>query len=117
MAMGKAKSWGEGEMVTCMFWESEMRSLKPGHETSSFIRKGADQDCFDLMRPQLNALSRRAFLARAALAGGGICCGGAISAKDQEKEAAHANKALIAMTLDLEMARNFPRWEDTHWDY
>lgn len=26
-------------------------------------------------------------------------------------------KALIAITLDLEMARNFPRWEDTHWDY
>lgn len=21
------------------------------------------------------------------------------------------------MTLDLEMSRNFPRWEDTHWDY
>ncbi|HSU56297.1 MAG TPA: chitin deacetylase, partial [Candidatus Dormibacteraeota bacterium] len=26
-------------------------------------------------------------------------------------------KALIAITLDLEMARNFPHWEDTHWDY
>lgn len=25
--------------------------------------------------------------------------------------------ARIAITLDLEMARNFPRWEDTHWDY
>ena len=25
--------------------------------------------------------------------------------------------APIAITLDLEMARNFPRWEDTHWDY
>jgi peptidoglycan/xylan/chitin deacetylase (PgdA/CDA1 family) len=25
--------------------------------------------------------------------------------------------ALIAITLDLEMARNFPKWEDTHWDY
>lgn len=29
----------------------------------------------------------------------------------------HSEKALIAITLDLEMARNFPRWEDTHWDY
>ena len=28
-----------------------------------------------------------------------------------------AEKALIAITLDLEMARNFPRWESTHWDY
>jgi peptidoglycan/xylan/chitin deacetylase (PgdA/CDA1 family) len=26
-------------------------------------------------------------------------------------------KALIAITLDLEMARNFPTWETTHWDY
>lgn len=27
------------------------------------------------------------------------------------------DKAQIAITLDLEMARNFPRWDDTHWDY
>jgi hypothetical protein len=27
------------------------------------------------------------------------------------------DKAQIAITLDLEMARNFPQWEDTHWDY
>ncbi|MBX3420772.1 MAG: polysaccharide deacetylase family protein [Pirellulaceae bacterium] len=26
-------------------------------------------------------------------------------------------KARIAITLDLEMARNFPTWEDKHWDY
>lgn len=26
-------------------------------------------------------------------------------------------QASIAITLDLEMARNFPRWEDAHWDY
>jgi hypothetical protein len=25
--------------------------------------------------------------------------------------------ARIAITLDLEMARNFPTWESTHWDY
>ena len=28
-----------------------------------------------------------------------------------------ANPALIAVTLDLEMSRNFPTWDDTHWDY
>ena len=28
-----------------------------------------------------------------------------------------SQKALIAITLDLEMARNFPKWDDTHWDY
>ena len=26
-------------------------------------------------------------------------------------------KAQIAITLDLEMSRNFPEWQDTHWDY
>ncbi len=26
-------------------------------------------------------------------------------------------KAQIAITLDLEMCRNFPRWEDKHWDF
>ena len=26
-------------------------------------------------------------------------------------------KARIAITLDLEMSRNFPTWESTHWDY
>src|SRR5262245_1528530 len=30
---------------------------------------------------------------------------------------APAQKALIAITLDLEMSRNFPMWEQTHWDY
>lgn len=25
--------------------------------------------------------------------------------------------AQLAITLDLEMSRNFPSWEDTHWDY
>jgi hypothetical protein len=30
---------------------------------------------------------------------------------------AQAGKALIAITLDLEMSRNFPTWDQTHWDY
>lgn len=36
------------------------------------------------------------------------------SATSAENE---SKKALIAITLDLEMSRNFPHWEDTHWDY
>jgi peptidoglycan/xylan/chitin deacetylase (PgdA/CDA1 family) len=28
-----------------------------------------------------------------------------------------AKKALIAITLDLEMSRNFPTWDQTRWDY
>jgi hypothetical protein len=31
--------------------------------------------------------------------------------------AANPGKALIAISLDLEMSRNFPTWETTHWDY
>ena len=31
--------------------------------------------------------------------------------------AAPQKKASIAITLDLEMSRNFPTWETTHWDY
>jgi hypothetical protein len=27
------------------------------------------------------------------------------------------NQTRISITLDLEMSRNFPAWEDTHWDY
>jgi len=27
------------------------------------------------------------------------------------------DKALIAITLDLEMAKNFPTWDQTHWNY
>src|SRR5262245_1966146 len=30
---------------------------------------------------------------------------------------AEKKRALIAVTLDLEMSRNFPTWEQTHWDY
>lgn len=33
------------------------------------------------------------------------------------REAAPRRKAQIAVTLDLEMSRNFPRWDDLHWDY
>jgi hypothetical protein len=30
---------------------------------------------------------------------------------------APSEKALVAITLDLEMSRNFPTWDQTHWDY
>lgn len=52
-------------------------------------------------------LSRRAFLA------GSIAAGmGGLFASQVER-----NQALIAVSLDLEMSRNFPTWETTHWDY
>jgi hypothetical protein len=56
--------------------------------------------------------TRRAFCATAVAAGAGLIFGPRFSAAD-----ANADKALVAITLDLEMSRNFPAWEDTHWDY
>src|SRR5436305_9259346 len=52
-------------------------------------------------------LGRRTFLATAAsVAAAGV--GGA---------AVRGEKAQVAITLDLEMSRNFPTWETTHWDF
>jgi peptidoglycan/xylan/chitin deacetylase (PgdA/CDA1 family) len=60
------------------------------------------------MRREGEAVTRREFLGATTV---GLAASNA-SAADP-----HAGKALIAITLDLEMSRNFPRWEDTHWDY
>jgi hypothetical protein len=35
----------------------------------------------------------------------------------RKAQAQPAKKAQIAITLDLEMSRNFPQWDDTHWDF
>src|SRR5215212_2673418 len=56
-------------------------------------------------------LNRREFISATAGAAAGLALGRLASAKPQ------AAKASIAITLDLEMARNFPTWETTHWDY
>jgi hypothetical protein len=52
-------------------------------------------------------LTRRGFLAGTVAAGMG-----ALFASQAERD-----QALIAISLDLEMSRNFPTWETTHWDY
>src|SRR5690349_3292695 len=67
------------------------------------------------LRQDFSSLTRRQFLKTAALATGGIASGGQIFAQAEKKTA--EKKAQIAITLDLEMARNFPKWEDEHWDY
>jgi hypothetical protein len=55
-------------------------------------------------------MDRRGFLAAAGATLGGVAL--------QRSDADEANSpALVAITLDLEMARNFPRWEETGWDY
>jgi hypothetical protein len=57
--------------------------------------------------------TRRGFLA-GSMAAGMSLCGARSRTTDKHAE---ADKALVAITLDLEMSRNFPKWEDTHWDY
>lgn len=60
-------------------------------------------------------LPRRDWLAAAA----GMCLGGIAATRNLHAAppASAKKKAQIAITLDLEMSRNFPRWEDTHWDF
>jgi peptidoglycan/xylan/chitin deacetylase (PgdA/CDA1 family) len=54
--------------------------------------------------------TRRSFLATSLAGTAGLLAGRGLAAEDTDK-------ALIAITLDLEMSRNFPTWETTHWDY
>ncbi len=61
----------------------------------------------------MDLLTRRRFLAGSVAAGMGAFLGKApVFATHAE-----ADKALVAITLDLEMSRNFPTWETTHWDF
>jgi hypothetical protein len=53
--------------------------------------------------------SRRRFLAAASAASVGLAA--------HLGHSARADRALIAITLDLEMSRNFPTWDQTEWDY
>jgi hypothetical protein len=67
------------------------------------------------MNLQCAQSSRRQWL----VSGTGAILGSAIAlgAPDSAAAPGKTRKAQIAITLDLEMSRNFPRWEDTHWDY
>lgn len=56
--------------------------------------------------------SRRQFLGTAAAG-----AAASVAVADERPVAELRDKALIAITLDLEMSRNFPTWETTHWDY
>src|SRR4051812_8242006 len=58
------------------------------------------------------ASTRRGFAASA--------LGAALSAAGPARAFAappEAKKALLAITLDLQMSPNFPTWDQTHWDY
>ncbi|MBI3860468.1 MAG: polysaccharide deacetylase family protein, partial [Planctomycetia bacterium] len=63
-------------------------------------------------------MNRRDFLCTAGAAGALFAAGrfSRHTAADA-RSAAPGERAQIAITLDLEMSRNFPTWETTHWDY
>jgi peptidoglycan/xylan/chitin deacetylase (PgdA/CDA1 family) len=68
------------------------------------------------MNQHSNRMSRRQLLAAA----GGVCLANELSpasGRDASQPVDADQKAMIAITLDLEMSRNFPTWDDTHWDY
>jgi len=62
-------------------------------------------------------ITRREWLGWAVAAG--LTAAGSFSAGAERRPAASGAPgfARIAITLDLEMSRNFPTWETTHWDY
>src|SRR5713226_6787859 len=57
-----------------------------------------------------STFSRRDFLAASATSA-------ALAQAAAAQPSPPPNRALVAITLDLEMSRNFPAWETTHWDY
>ncbi|MFH1920917.1 MAG: polysaccharide deacetylase family protein [Planctomycetota bacterium] len=64
------------------------------------------------------SISRRRFLAGASAAGIGFARAGKLLADEPAADvAADPDKALIAITLDLEMSRHYPTWDVMHWDY
>jgi peptidoglycan/xylan/chitin deacetylase (PgdA/CDA1 family) len=63
-------------------------------------------------------MNRRDFLCSAGAAGALFATGRISSRSSNDAQAAAPrDRAQIAITLDLEMSRNFPTWETTHWDY
>ena len=63
------------------------------------------------------ACNRRDFLSTVAAASSGAWTHRVVKADERKPSDPPAKKAQIAITLDLEMSRNFPNWKDTHWDY
>jgi len=56
--------------------------------------------------------TRRRFLTAAGAGATAAAAGAGVNLR-----AADGDRALVAITLDLEMSRNFPARTDTHWDF
>lgn len=66
---------------------------------------------------RIQPVSRRKFLAGCAATSAISLVSGTAIGADADEQAATKRKALIGITFDLEMSRNFPTRETTHWDY
>ena len=63
-------------------------------------------------------INRREFLCGAGAVGALLVAGRmALPTRAEQSAGRPREKAQIAITLDLEMSRNFPTWETTYWDY
>jgi len=69
------------------------------------------------MMHRLESLTRRRCFQVAAASSVAWWCRAPHASALQPTDKSTANKALVCITLDLEMSRNFPTWETTHWDY
>src|SRR5438270_4338074 len=73
------------------------------------------------MSQDIPPVSRRRLLAGSLTAGAGLMLCGHGSLREAPNQdggrPAPRDRALVAITLDLEMSRNFPSWDQTHWDY
>ena len=65
----------------------------------------------------IELIPRRSWLQSASTFGIGGIAFSRLGAKLRAAMPSGNTKAQIAITLDLEMSRNFPRREDLHWDY
>lgn len=64
------------------------------------------------MTTRSNKTTRRDFLAGTLATGAALALGRGARAADPND-----GRALISITLDLEMSRHYPTWDQTHWDY
>ena len=70
------------------------------------------------MSVQKQGVSRRVFLSSAVAAGAGLAAlESAHAYKPQADLADDDGKALITITLDIEMSRHYPTWDNTEWDF
>lgn len=94
------------------------RSCAYGHVFSSDAGAAQGAQAADglFRHTKVNTLTRRRFIESTALLGGGLGLG-VRAAEQRSSVTAGGERALVAITLDMEMSRNFPTWDATHWDY